>query len=138
MSSIAGPLFLIAFFTIVVCICCRCLSFCFKKRRLNQGLIISSTTTPAANISGQNVHVISQPAQPQFNNPYQIGQTPYQPAQYPPASYSSPYPPNQYGDFNQPPPPYSNPTPIYPPPFKTETNQTSANDKQPAPSAPEF
>jgi len=138
MSSLTGTLFTIGFFVILVFICCKCLGLCFKKRRLQNGLVITGSTQ-AGTIHGQPVHVIAQPAQlpqpqpQQFMNPYQPPQTQYAPpAQYP--YMPTPYPANP--DYNQPPPPYQ---PVYPPPFKTENNQTSANTKaHQEPSAPDF
>ena len=144
MSSVSGTLFTLAFCAIFICICCRCLHMCFRKKRLNQGLVVTSAQgTAAGNINGQNVHVIGQAA-PQPVNPYAYTPTQYPPSQYAPSAYpptSIPYPPVSGGfdPYAQQPPPYT-PSPVYPA-YKPEAVQQSANDKStanPQPSAPDF
>lgn len=161
MGGLSVLLIVLAVFAILICICCRCISLCFKKKRMNHGVVISSPGT-TGNIDGQNVHVISQPQYGGVPNQYP-GANPYTPAasyqqqqypganQYPPAA-SYPYPPtsnynqqqpnyNQSSYINQPPPQYSEQysAQAYPNPYKQESShQQSAHDKPPVPSAPEF
>ena len=152
MSSVIGTLFSIAFFSILICVFCRCINACCRKKRLQHGTVIS--THAAGTINGQNVHVISQTtpthhlppnSQPNFyppagyqTNQYQANQYPanqYPPNQYPPATYPDQHP--------IPPPPYSA-APIYPNPYlKTDNQQQQASNDKPTnqtfqPSAPEF
>lgn len=147
-SSISSSLFAIAFFLIVFCICCRCISLCFRKKRLNQGLVISSAQSGVGNIDGQNVHVIGQAGAHQQHPPNQYPSNQYPSTQYPPTQYpSTQYPPTQYPSTQYPSTPYPNQYPnqypnfnVPPPPYKAEPHQTSAEpDKSnPAPSAPDF
>lgn len=107
-----GTALMFVLFVILGCIglCCFCVCYLCKSKRLSRGVVLGSAPTSTPNeIGGQSVHVVNQPPPT---------------AQYPTAYPQAQQPPPQPGY-----PMYPTSTPAYPPPPPYPTNDAA---KQPA------